>query len=138
MNTAFNLDIIPEGFSLPTQKGSLIFQNTTNWLKPATGYPNGRKGTMVQGIFEGLTELDSFEKYNFKFTATKEGVSVQKDGSIKEFDTGATVIINTCSSLKNQLEDYKVGDELVIRYLGQVKMKNGKSAHSYQILPKTV
>lgn len=129
---------IPEGFvalNSGETKGTLAFQNPSNWLKAEA------TGPMVVGIYEGqMTEPDQYGKLNHKFTATQAGESFNKDGEETAFAAGATVIINTSKGLEKSLKDVEVGTEVCVLYNGQNKIKSGpyknKMAHSYSILVK--
>lgn len=131
MSTALN---IPEGFVSTTPSSSLSFQNPKNWLTAEAD------GVMVQGIYQGLTEKDAFGKENFKFLATADGVSFDKDGNEKSFLAGSTVIINTSSNLVSKMKDIEAGSEVIVIYDGQNKLTKGpykgKLAHAYTTLIK--
>lgn len=134
MSNLAELLALPEGFVDTTKKGQLVFQNPANWVKAK------ESGTMVVGTFEGLTDTDAYGKQNFKISATKEGVSFDKEGAHKVFSSGATVIINTSSSLASKMKEIEAGQEVAIIYNGQNKLPKGpykgKLAHSYTVIPR--
>lgn len=123
---------IPEGFVSKRPTSGLVFQNPSNWLKAGQ-----EEGTMVVGIYEGLTEKDAYGKQNFIFSATRVGVAFTKDGDEKLFPIGSKVIINTSANIASKLTDADIGAELCVVYQGQHKLTKGpyagKKAHLFDV-----
>lgn len=120
---------IPAGFQSTKASGSLVFQNPSSWKKADL------TGRMVQGIYLGRTEPDSFQKKNYKFKATVGGQALGSNGELVEYAEGADVIINESGSLNKALESAEIGDEVIVDYDGPVKIKKGafkgKEAHTF-------
>lgn len=131
MSAALN---IPEGFVSTSAQSTIAFQNPSNWIKAKAD------GVMVQGIFEGMTEPDQYQKCNFAFLATADGISYDKEGNEKSFKAGDKVIVNTSSNIKSKLSEVEAGTEVIVVYEGQNKLTKGpykgKLAHTYNVLKR--
>lgn len=112
---------LPEGFSIVgSSTSNLAFQNAASWnAAEATG-------TMVQGTYEGRLEKDVYGKSNFKFTATADGETINKDGDSIPFTAGTTIVINEAGNLARKMEGIEEGTEVLVRYDGQLKIRSGQ------------
>jgi hypothetical protein len=125
---------IPEGFESKRLGGSLAFQNPKNW----SGI--GQTGRMVVGTFLGLTEPSPFGKRDYMVLATEAGISIDKEGNIKNYSAGTKVTLNASGSLTKQMVDVNPGDSVIVDFDGTEKIRKGpykgRDAHNFTVYVK--
>jgi hypothetical protein len=92
-------------------------------VKPAELAKAGTTGTVASGIYEGILPSELYpESPSFKIRA----------------DNGDLILVNSCGSLKSQMNRVNVGTYVELVYKGQDTIKSGprkgKQAHSFIVL----